>query len=119
MAGRLDGKVAVITGAASGIGRASTLRFAQEGACVLAADMNEATATEMLQAAAAAGCGDRVRFLRTDVTDEAQIEAAVQQAVSAFGRLDCVFNNAGVAGAFGPITHLSADDWDYTFAVLV
>ena len=119
MAGQLDGKVALITGAASGIGRASTLRFAQEGARVVAADMNEATAADMLQAAATAGCGDRVRFLRTDVTDEAQIEAAVHLAVTAFGRLDCVFNNAGVAGAFGPITHISAEDWDYTFAVLV
>ncbi len=43
----------------------------------------------------------------------------MQLAVSAFGRLDCIFNNAGIAGAFGPITHISAEDWDYTFAVLV
>jgi len=119
MAGQLDGMVAVITGAASGIGRASALRFLQEGARVVAADLNEATAADMLQAAAAAGHGDRVRFQRTDVTDEAQIDAAVQRALSAFGRLDCVFNNAGIAGAFGPITHIDAQEWDYTFSVLV
>jgi NAD(P)-dependent dehydrogenase (short-subunit alcohol dehydrogenase family) len=119
MAGRLDGRVAVITGGASGIGRATTLRFLDEGAAVVAADLNEATGKDMLALAAQAGHGGRVRFRRTDVAEEAQVEAAIQLAVSAFGRLDCVFNNAGVAGAFGPITHVSAEDWDYTFAVLV
>ena len=88
MAGRLDGRVAVITGATSGIGGATTLRFLQDGAHVVAAHLNEDTAADMLQAAAAAGFGDRVRFRRTDVTDEAQLEAVVHLAVSAFGRLD-------------------------------
>jgi len=119
MAGRLDGKVAVITGGANGIGRATVLRFLAEGARVVAADLNETTAKEMLDLATRAGQASRVRFIRTDVTDEAQVETAIALAVSEFGRLDCVFNNAGVAGAFGPITHVSADDWDYTFAVLV
>jgi NAD(P)-dependent dehydrogenase (short-subunit alcohol dehydrogenase family) len=119
MAGRLHGKVAVITGAASGIGRATLLRFLNEDARVVAADFNEATSEEALQLARQAGRGDAVRFLRTDVAREGDVEAAINLAVSAFGRLDCVFNNAGVAGAFGPITHISAEDWDYTFAVLV
>jgi NAD(P)-dependent dehydrogenase (short-subunit alcohol dehydrogenase family) len=119
MAGRLDGKVAMITGAANGIGRATVLRFLDEGARVVAADLNETTGAEMLDLATRAGHAARVRFVRTDVAEEKDVEAAVQLAVSAFGRLDCVFNNAGVAGAFGPITHVSADDWDYTFAVLV
>ena len=119
MAGRLDGKVAVITGAANGIGRATTLRFLDEGARVVAADLNEATGAEMLDLAAQAGHAARVRFIRTDVTRETDVAAAIELAASAFGRLDCVFNNAGVAGAFGPITHLEAEDWDYTFAVLV
>lgn len=119
MAGRLDGKIAVITGGANGIGRATVLRFLAEGARVVAADLNETTAKEMLDLATRAGQASRVRFIRTDVTDEAQVETAIALAVSEFGRLDCVFNNAGVAGAFGPITHVSADDWDYTFAVLV
>ena len=119
MSGRLEGKVAVITGAGSGIGQATALRFLTEGARVIAAEFNETTGKETLDLAAHAGHGDRVRFVRTDVAEERDVEAAIAFAVSAFGRLDCVFNNAGVAGAFGPITHISAEDWDYTFAVLV
>ncbi len=119
MAGRLEGKVALVTGGASGIGRATALRFLDEGARVVIADMNQQTASETLDLAAQANAAERIRFLRTDVSREEEVEAAVRLAVSAFGRLDCVFNNAGVAGAFGPITHVSAEDWDYTFAVLV
>ena len=119
MAGRLDGKVAVITGGGNGIGRATVLRFLDDGARVVLAEINEATAKETVDLAAAAGHGDRVRFIRTDVFEETQVAAAVALAQSAFGRLDCIFNNAGVAGAFGPITHISAEDWDYSFAVLV
>jgi NAD(P)-dependent dehydrogenase (short-subunit alcohol dehydrogenase family) len=117
--GRLDGKAALITGGANGIGRATALRFLREGARVVVADLNDATAAEMLDLAARDGHRGQVRFIRTDVAEEAQVEAAIRLAVSEFGRLDCVFNNAGVAGAFGPITHISAEDWDYTFAVLV
>lgn len=119
MAGRLNDKVAVITGGGNGIGRATVLRFLDEGARVVLAEINEATAKETVDLAAAAGHGDRVRFIRTDVVEETQVAAAVALAQSAFGRLDCIFNNAGVAGAFGPITHISAEDWDYSFAVLV
>ncbi len=119
MAGRLEGKVAVITGGANGIGRATVLRFIEEGARVVAADLNETTGREMLDLAARAGHAARVHFRRTDVAREGEVETAIGLAVSEFGRLDCVFNNAGVAGAFGPITHISAEDWDYTFAVLV
>jgi len=120
MSGRLIGKVAVITGGGNGIGRATAVRFLNEGAHVVVTDFNEETGHETLALAAKAGHGeDRVRFQRADVVEEAQVEAAVQLAKSAFGRLDCIFNNAGVAGAFGPITHISAADWDYTFAVLV
>jgi len=119
MAGRIDGKVAVITGGANGIGRATVLRFLEEGARVVAADVNETTGRETIDLAAQAGHASAIRFQRTDVTVEADIEAVIKFAVSEFGRLDCVFNNAGVGGAFGPITHISAEDWDYTFAVLV
>jgi NAD(P)-dependent dehydrogenase (short-subunit alcohol dehydrogenase family) len=119
MTGRLDGKVAVITGAANGIGRATTLRFLAEGARVVGADLNESTGREMLDLAAQAGYATGVRFVRADVAQEADVAAAIELAVSEFGRLDCVFNNAGVAGAFGPITHIAVEDWDYTFAVLV
>lgn len=119
MSGRLEGKVAVITGGANGIGRATVLRFLDEGARVVAADLNATTGKELLDLATQAGHAKRVRFIRTDVAQEADVERAIKFAVSEFGRLDCVFNNAGVAGAFGPITHVAAEDWDYTFAVLV
>jgi NAD(P)-dependent dehydrogenase (short-subunit alcohol dehydrogenase family) len=119
MAGRLDGKVAVITGGASGMGRATTLRFLDEGASVVVADLNEKTGAETLELADRAGHAERARFIRTDVSEEAHIEKMVQLATSEFGRLDCVFNNAGIGGAFGPVTELEVEDWDATFAVLV
>jgi NAD(P)-dependent dehydrogenase (short-subunit alcohol dehydrogenase family) len=115
MTGRLEGKVAVITGGASGMGRATVLRFLSEGARVVAADLNEANGKVLLDEADA---GDRLRFVRADVSSEADIEAGVADAVDHFGRLDVMFNNAGVGGAFGPVTELHADDWDWTFAVL-
>jgi NAD(P)-dependent dehydrogenase (short-subunit alcohol dehydrogenase family) len=119
MAAALDGKVAVITGGGNGIGRATVLRFLREGASVVVADLNEDTGRETLALAAEAGDAARVRFIRTDVAREPDVAAAVALASSAFGRLDVMFNNAGVAGAFGPITHIDEGDWDYTFAVLV
>ena len=119
MAGRLDGKVAVITGGGNGIGRATVLRFLEEGARVVIADLNEQTGNETLALAQQAGTDARVRFIRTDVAREADVAAAVALATSAFGRLDVMFNNAGVAGAFGPITDIEEADWDYTFDVLV
>lgn len=119
MSGRLDGKVAVITGGGNGIGRATVLRFVADGAAVVVADLNEATGNETAALATAACPGARVRFVRTDVTDEAQVRCAVDAATDAYGRLDCIFNNAGVAGAIGPITHVSVEAWDYTMAVLV
>ena len=119
MAGRLEGKVAVITGGGNGIGRATVLRFLAEGARVVVADLNEETGRETVELAGKAGAGDRVRFVRTDVAREADVAAAVALATRDFGRLDVMFNNAGVAGAFGPITHIEEADWDYTFAVLV
>jgi len=119
MAKRLQDKVAVITGGGNGIGRATVLRFLDEGAAVVVADLNEATGAETVSLATAAGHGGRVRFVRTDVADEAQVVRAMEAATAAFGRLDCVFNNAGVAGAIGPITHIPVEAWDFTMAVLV
>lgn len=119
MAGRLEGKVAVITGGGNGIGRATVLRFLAEGARVVVADLNEETGRETMELAAKAGAGDRARFVRADVAREADVAAAVTRATADFGRLDVMFNNAGVAGAFGPITQITEEDWDYTFDVLV
>jgi NAD(P)-dependent dehydrogenase (short-subunit alcohol dehydrogenase family) len=116
---RLKQKVAVITGGASGLGRATTLRFLSEGAAVVMADLNEASGEAALQRAATEGYADRVAFIKTDVTDEASVAAAIDLAVSKFGRLDCMFNNAGIPGVLGPIEEIAFPDWDFTFAVLV
>ncbi len=109
----------MFTGGGNGIGRATTLRFLAEGASVVVADINAANGEETVALASQAGHAARVRFVRADVTQEVEVAAAVTAAPAAFGRLDCVFNNAGVAGAFGPITHIDAEEWDWTFAVLV
>lgn len=114
MAGRLEGKVAVITGGASGMGRATVLRFLAEGAKVVAADMNEANGKALVHDADSSA----LRFVRADVSVESDVENMTSTAVESFGRLDVVFNNAGVGGAFGAVTDLHAEDWDYTFAVL-
>jgi NAD(P)-dependent dehydrogenase (short-subunit alcohol dehydrogenase family) len=119
MTERLEGKVAIITGGASGIGRASVLRFLQHGARVVLADRNEQAAAETLQLAASVAPADHVRFTRCDVAEEADVAALVQAALSTFGRLDCMFNNAGVPGAVGPLTETTVEAWDRTFAVLV
>ena len=119
MADRLHGKVAVITGGASGMGRATALRFLAEGARVVVADLNDTTGKEFLESASADGHAKDVRFVRTDVAEEADVVTMIDRAVRDFGRLDIVFNNAGLGGAFGPLTELEVEDWDFTFAVLV
>ncbi len=115
--GRLDGKVAVITGAASGIGRGSALCLAQEGAAVVAADLNSQGGETVISEIASAG--GRAVFQHTDVSSEPAIKSAVERAVKEYGRLDIMFNNAGLVGAVGPIEAISADDWDRTIAVLL
>ena len=115
MAGILDGKVALITGASSGIGRATAKIFAREGARLVLADMVEAGGQETLQMVKDVGA-DAV-FLKTDVVKAVDVEAAVAKAVETFGRLDCAFNNAGIGGA-GKLTHeYSEEEWDRVIAV--
>jgi len=115
--GRLDRKVAVVTGAASGIGRGTALCLAREGAAVLAADLNSQGGEQVIGEIAAAG--GRAVFQHTEVSSEPDIKALVDRAVSEYGRLDIMFNNAGLVGAVGPIEKVSADDWDKTIAVLL
>jgi NAD(P)-dependent dehydrogenase (short-subunit alcohol dehydrogenase family) len=116
---RLEGKVAIITGGASGMGRSSALMFLAEGARVVIADLNQKTAEETLDLAGKDGYANAIRFHRADVAKEQDIAAMVALALSEFGRLDCMFNNAGLGGAMGPITETSVEDWDRTCAVLL
>lgn len=114
--GKLEGKVAVVTGSASGMGRTSAMLFAKEGAAVVVADLNSQGGELVISEIAAAG--GRAVFQRTDVTSEADIKAMIDRAVKEYGRLDIMFNNAGLGGAVGALENIKADDWDKTFAVL-
>ena len=114
MAGRLEGKVAVVTGGASGIGEGTVRRFVEEGARVVVADLQDEPGRALV-----AELGDATRFAHTDVTQEDDVAAAVDLAVADFGRLDVMFNNAGIVGVIGRIAETPADAWDRTVAVLL
>ncbi|RTL66132.1 MAG: SDR family oxidoreductase [Pseudonocardiaceae bacterium] len=111
-------RAAVVTGGASGIGRAVVERLLVDGLGVVVADFNEANGVTTVGELTEAGFGERVAFMRTDVSDEDQVAAAIAATREHFGRLDVVVNNAGVGGAFGPITEVELEDWEYTFGVI-
>jgi len=111
---RLKGKVAVITGGASGIGEATVRLFVEEGAAVVIADIQDARGRDL-----AADLGDRAVYVHTDVSREADVKAAVDTAVSRFGQLDCIFNNAGYGGVSGRIEEISVEGFDETMGVLL
>ncbi len=115
---QLADKVAVITGGASGMGKATVLRFLEEGAKVVVADFNELTGEAVLAEVADMGFAAHTRFIKTDVASEADVQAMLDLAVAEFGGLDIVFNNAGVGGAIGPLTETTTEAWDYTMDVL-
>lgn len=108
-------QVAIVTGGASGIGRATCERLLRAGWAVVLADQNAARGAEVLRLLD----NQRAAFVATDVSQESEVAAAIGQAVAQFGRLDCVVNSAGVGGAFGVLPELHVEDWDYTFAVNV
>src|SRR5271165_3635493 len=97
MAGILEGKVALITGAGSGIGRATAKIFAREGARLVLADVVEEGGNQTLAMLADTGHHDAV-FIKTDVANPSDVDAAIAKAVATYGRIDCAFNNAGVEG---------------------
>jgi NAD(P)-dependent dehydrogenase (short-subunit alcohol dehydrogenase family) len=119
MAGRLDGKVVLVTGGSSGIGRATALACARENARVVVADVavegGEATGRMIRQA------GGEAVFLQADVSRAADVKALVERTVQTFGRLDCAHNNAGVEGRPGvapvPTADVTEDCWDYAIRV--
>jgi len=112
--GRLEGKVAVITGAASGIGAATARLFCEEGASVVLADVQDDRARKI-----ADELGPRASFIHTDVTDDAALAAAVAHAQEKFGRLDCMYNNAGFGGFSGPIETTPGEAARQTIDVLL
>tara|TARA_Y100000590_G_scaffold328713_1_gene373313 strand:+ start:13259 stop:14086 length:828 start_codon:yes stop_codon:yes gene_type:complete len=114
MSGRLDGMVAVITGAASGIGAGTARRFVNEGASVVLADIQQEIGESL-----AAELGDSATFALTDVTSEDDVAEAVGMAIARWGQLDVMFNNAGILGAVGSIADTSVEDWEKTISVLL
>jgi NAD(P)-dependent dehydrogenase (short-subunit alcohol dehydrogenase family) len=113
MSGRLEGKVAVITGGTSGIGEASAEVFAAEGAKVVIAGRSEAKG-----AALADRLGKNVVYQRTDVVNDGEIKALIDQTVSRFGRLDCLFNNAG-GPSRGTLETVTPEDFMYSLNLLL
>ena len=112
--GEMDGKVAVVTGGASGIGEAAVRLFIKEGARVVIANMQQergkALANEL---------GNMATFVQVEVRQEQQVKSAIDTAVEDWGRLDCIFNNAGFGGVLGPVEDIPVDEFDMSFDVLV
>ena len=112
--GRIEGKVAVITGGARGIGEATVRRFCEEGARVVIADIQEDKGKALAEE-----LGAVARFARVDVTEEDEIAAAIALAVQDFGRLDVMYNNAGIVGTLGSLLETPAEQWRKTIDILL
>jgi NAD(P)-dependent dehydrogenase (short-subunit alcohol dehydrogenase family) len=116
MAGRVEGKGALVTGGASGIGRATALTFAQEGAKLVVADMNEDGGQQTVHMITEKG--GETTFVRTDVSQAVEVQALISKAVETYGRLDCAHNNAGIPGGGRALTAEYAEDtWHQVIAV--
>lgn len=111
--------VAVVTGGGSGIGRATVLRLLASGYRVVIAEVNDSAAAETVALAGEHAGTGRAVAVHADVRSEDDVASAIEHAVSRFGCLHTLVNNAGVGGAFGPVTQIEAGDWDFTFEVLV
>ncbi len=111
----LEGKVVLITGAASGIGRAAAESFAEHGARLLLADVDEKAGTSV--AAALEKAGTEARFVRTDVSDAGDVERMVSECISAYGRLDAAINNAGIEGEQAETAECSESNWERVLSI--
>jgi NAD(P)-dependent dehydrogenase (short-subunit alcohol dehydrogenase family) len=109
-----EGRTTVVTGGGGGIGLSIAGKVVSAGGNVVIGDLNDERGRN-----AAASLGERARFVHADVSEEAHVEALMTAACDSFGRLDALFNNAGIGGAFGPITEQTVEAWDATFAVNV
>ena len=116
---RLQDKVAVITGAGSGIGRETVLLFLEHGANVILGDMNKETLEETFEIIKQKNFEKNACVCCVDVSKEKDIESLIDTANNEFGALDILFNNAGIGGAVGPVTHIDADEWDKSFQILL
>ncbi|MGE5565319.1 MAG: SDR family NAD(P)-dependent oxidoreductase [Parcubacteria group bacterium] len=114
---RLTGKVAVITGAALGLGRATAIRMAEEGAAVALLDMLDAEGQALAEDLT--GRGFKARYWHCDVTKEAEVARVIDQVATAFGSLTVLVNNAGISGANKPTHELTEEEWDHVQAVNV
>ena len=112
--GKLDGRAAVITGGASGIGSATVRLFVEEGCRVVIADVQDDRGERL-----AKDLGDRTAYVHADVSQEGDVKAAIDHASARFGRLDCIFNNAGFGGVSGSIETVPVDAYDRTMGVLL
>ena len=116
MARRVEGKVALVTGGASGIGRATALTFAREGAKLIIADMNEDGGQQTVHMITENG-GEAI-FVRTDVSNAVEVQALISQAVTTYGRVDCAHNNAGISGGLRALTaEYPEERWHQVIAV--
>ncbi|MCL4507251.1 MAG: SDR family oxidoreductase [Chloroflexi bacterium] len=116
MSSDISGKAVIVTGGASGIGRATALRFAEGGARVVIADINATGGEETVRLIRAAHGDASALFVQTDVSQAAQVEALVAAAAGAYGRLDCAFNNAGVSTR-GALHELSEEAWERVISI--
>jgi NAD(P)-dependent dehydrogenase (short-subunit alcohol dehydrogenase family) len=110
----LEGKVAFVTGGASGIGRGTARRFAQEGARVVLADMAEQKEEGTAAVREIEADGGKALFVVCDVSDAASVQAAIERTIQEYGKLDIVFANAGINGVWTPIEELQPEEWDKT-----
>ena len=113
--GKLDGKVALITGAGSGIGRATALLFAEEGARLAVADYAPEAGQETVRMVREAG-GEAV-FIETDVSKTADVQRVIKTTMDTYGRIDILHNNAAIQGTLGPVEDLSEEDWDAVITI--